>query len=257
VSATSLRARGLVRRFGATLAVNGVDLEVARGEIFGLLGPNGAGKTTTLRMICGLVKPQEGTVEVDGIDVWREPERAKARLGYLDEEPFLYPSLSGREFLNLTADLYGVPRGPERHREVDRLLKVFELHEKRDELMGGYSHGQRQKIGLASLLIHEPQVLLLDEPTNGMDPRAARQVKDMLEDLARLGRTVILSTHILEIAQALCDRVAIMQGGVVVAEGTMQQLRERTGASQASLEDLFLQLTAGPEARAIVDGLLR
>jgi ABC-2 type transport system ATP-binding protein len=245
--APAIRARGLVRRYGTFTGVNGVDLDVGRGEIVGLLGPNGAGKTTTLRMLCGLLRPTAGSVEVDGIDVWREPMRAKALLGYLDEEPFVYPGLTGWEYLNLVADLYQVPRGPERHSHAERLLNFFELYEKRNEVIGSYSHGMRQKIGLASLLIHDARILFLDEPTNGLDPRSARRVKDLLEELAADGVSVVLSTHILEIAQALCHRVAILSAGRVVAEGTIEELRHRTGANQASLEDLFLDLTGGPE----------
>jgi ABC-2 type transport system ATP-binding protein len=250
--APAIRARGLVRRYGTFTGVNGVDLDVGRGEIFGLLGPNGAGKTSTLRMLCGLLRPTAGSVEVHGIDVWQEPIRAKALIGYLDEEPFVYLGLTGWEFLNLVADLYRVPRGPERYGHAQRLLDFFELNEKRNEVIGSYSHGMRQKIGLASLLIHNARILFLDEPTNGLDPRSARRVKDLLEELAADGVTVVLSTHILEIAQALCHRVAIMSGGRVIAEGTIDELRHRTGADHANLEEIFLDLTGGPEERELL-----
>jgi ABC-2 type transport system ATP-binding protein len=181
--------------------------------------------------------------------------RAKRLLGYLDEEPLLYPNLSGREFLDLVGDLYGVPRGGERQERIARLLAVVELEDKQDELIAAYSHGMRNKIGLAALLLYEPRVLLLDEPTNGLDPRSARRVRDLLRDLAEHGVAVVLSTHILEIAQALCDRVAIVDHGRVVAVGTLDELRARTGSAQASLEDLFLALTGGPEDRALLDRL--
>ena len=252
----AVEARNLVRRFGSTLAVKGVDLTVRAGEVFGLLGPNGAGKTTTLRMLCGLVLPTSGEARICGIDVWREPRRARARLGYLDEEPIVYPYLTGREFLHLVADLYGLQAGRQRDEQVERLLALFEMWDKADELVSGYSHGTRQKLGLASLLIHDPDVLFLDEPTNGLDPRAARRVKELLQELAERGRAVVLSTHILEIAQALCDRVAIIDRGRVVAIGTLEELRAGAGASGASLEDLFLELTGGPEQRAMIDQLL-
>jgi ABC-2 type transport system ATP-binding protein len=253
----ALEARGLVKTFGPVTAVAGVDLAAGPGEVFGLLGPNGAGKTSTLRMLCGLLVPSQGWVRVAGHDVWGDAKAAKARLGYLDEEPIVYPHLTGREFLHLVADLYGGERGPDRETQLKRLLDLFEFTDKADELISSYSHGTRQKVGLASVLIHEPEVMLLDEPTNGLDPRAARRVKDLLQELAAHGRTVILSTHILEIAQALCDRVAIMNQGRVVAVGSLAELRSGAGSSEASLEELFLQLTGGLESKDVIDQLMR
>ncbi|HVA21942.1 MAG TPA: ABC transporter ATP-binding protein [Candidatus Micrarchaeia archaeon] len=252
----AVAVRGLTKRYGNFTAVDGIDLVIARGEIVGLLGPNGAGKTTTLRMLSGLLHPSAGTARVAGTDIQRDPRRAKARLGYLDEEPIVYPNLTGREFLEFVCDLYGVPGGAERRDRVQRLLRLFELADKQDELIAGYSHGMRQKIGLASLLVHGPEVLLLDEPTNGLDPRSARRVKDLLQELSRRGVTTVLSTHILEIAEALCDRVAIMERGRIIAIGTLDELRRGTDQAGASLEDLFLTLTGGPESRALVDRLL-
>ena len=248
--------RDLTRKFGAFTAVDHISFEVSRGEIFGFLGANGAGKTTTLRMICGLLTPTSGTALIDGFDVVKQSLEAKARLGYLDEEPFVHPHLTGREFLDYVADLYRMPRGAQRRERMERLLRLFELAERDGELIGAYSHGMRQKIGLASLLIREPSVLLLDEPTNGLDPRSARLVKDLLEELAARGTTVLLSTHILEVAQALCKRVAIIDKGRIAAIGTMAELRAQAGSEQASLEDLFLKLTAGPESREMIERLL-
>jgi ABC-2 type transport system ATP-binding protein len=252
----AVEARKLVKRYGAIQAVNGVSLRVERGEIFGFLGANGAGKTTTLRMLCGLITPTSGNAFIDGFDVFAQPMEAKARLGYLDEEPFVHPHLTGPEFLDYVADLYRAPRGVERRQRMDRLLRLFELADRDGELIGTYSHGMKQKIGLASLLIREPSVLLLDEPTNGLDPRSARLVKDLLEELAVRGTTVLLSTHILEVAQALCRRIAIMDRGRIVATGTMEELRAKAGSAHATLEDLFLRLTAGPESRELIDRLL-
>src|SRR3984893_15198804 len=252
----AVEARALVKLYGRITAVNAVSFRVQRGEIFGFLGANGAGKTTTLRMLCGLLTPTSGTALIDGVDIFLDPLKAKARLGYLDEEPFLHPPLTGREFLDFVADLYQMPRSPERAERMERLLGLFELATRDGELIGGYSHGMRQKIGLASLLIREPAVLLLDEPTNGLDPRSARLVKDLLEELAAHGTTVLLSTHILEVAQALCKRVAIIDRGRVVATGTMEELRVQAGSEQASLEDLFLKLTAGPESKELIERLL-
>jgi ABC-2 type transport system ATP-binding protein len=252
----AIEAKDLVKRFGALTAVDGVSFQIDRGEIVGFLGANGAGKTTTLRMLCGLVTPTSGTALINGIDIFADPLNAKARLGYLDEEPFVHPHLTGREFLNYIADLYRMPRGPERQQRMERLLGLFELADRNGELIGAYSHGMRQKIGLASLLIREPPVLLLDEPTNGLDPRSARLVKDLLEELASRGTTVLLSTHILEVAQALCSRVAIIDRGHIVATGTIEELRAQAGSEQASLEDLFLKLTAGPESKELIERLL-
>jgi ABC-2 type transport system ATP-binding protein len=255
-SSIAVEAQGLVKSYGVVKAVDGVSFQVRRGEIMGFLGANGAGKTTTLRMLCGLLTPTSGRALIDGFDIHEQPLEAKARLGYLDEEPFVHPHLTGREFLNYIADLYRMPRGPERQQRMERLLGLFELADRNGELIGAYSHGMKQKIGLASLLIREPSVLLLDEPTNGLDPRSARLVKDLLEELAALGTTVLLSTHILEVAQALCKRVAIIDRGRVVATGTMEELRAQAGAEQASLEELFLKLTAGPESRELIERLL-
>jgi ABC-2 type transport system ATP-binding protein len=223
----AVEARQLVKRFGVVTAVDGVSFQAMRGEIFGFLGANGAGKTTTLRMLCGLLRPTSGTGLIDGIDIMASPLAAKARLGYLDEEPFVHPHLTGREFLNFVADLYRMPSGPQREERMARLLRLFDLADKDGELIGGYSHGMRQKIGLASLLIREPSVLLLDEPTNG-----------------------------LEVAQALCRRVAIIDRGRIVAIGTMDELRVIAGSEGANLEDLFLKLTAGPESREMIERLL-
>jgi ABC-2 type transport system ATP-binding protein len=255
-SSFAVEARNLAKSYGVVRAVEDVSFQVDGGEIFGFLGANGAGKTTTLRMLCGLVRPTSGSALIAGFDVANQPLQAKARLGYLDEEPFVHPYLTGREFLNYIADLYRMPRGPERQQRMDRLLRLFELADRDGELIGGYSHGMKQKIGLASLLIREPSVLLLDEPTNGLDPRSARLVKDLLEELAARGTTVLLSTHILEVAQALCRRIGIMDRGRLVATGTMEELRARAGSAQATLEDLFLRLTAGPESSELIEGLL-
>jgi ABC-2 type transport system ATP-binding protein len=252
----AVEARNLFKSYGVVPAVNGVSFKVERGEIFGFLGANGAGKTTTLRILCGLVTPTSGNAFIDGFDVFAQPMDAKARLGYLDEEPFIHPHLTGPEFLDYVADLYRMPRGPERRQRMDRLLRLFELADRDGELIGTYSHGMKQKIGLASLLIREPSVLLLDEPTNGLDPRSARLVKDLIEELASRGTTVLLSTHILEVAQALCRRIAIIDRGRIVATGTMDELRAQAGSAQATLEDLFLRLTAGPESKELIDRLL-
>jgi ABC-2 type transport system ATP-binding protein len=249
-SSPMIRASGLTKRFGKLVAVRDVSLEVGAGEVFGFLGPNGAGKTTTIRMLTGLVRPTDGTALVAGYDVMSEPKEVKRRVGYLAETPYLYAKLSGREFLAFMAGLYEVPPALARQR-AQRLLSLFELTDKADDLVETYSHGMRQKLALAGALLHEPPVLFLDEPTSGLDPRSARRVKDLLVALVERGHTVFLSTHVLEIAEQLCHRVGIIDHGEVVATGTLDELRSQARTEAYSLEDIFLQLTGGSEEREL------
>jgi ABC-2 type transport system ATP-binding protein len=239
-----VQAHGLTKHFGKLVAVHDVNLQVEAGQVFGFLGPNGAGKTTTIRMLTGLVRPTSGSASVAGYDVSTEPLEVKRRIGYLAEAPYLYPKLSGREFLIFMAQLYQVP-GPEARQRASRLLSLFELSVKADELVETYSHGMRQKLALAGALVHEPPVLFLDEPTSGLDPRSARLVKDLLMALVGRGHTVFLSTHVLEIAEQLCHRVGIIDHGQVIAIGTLDELRGQAQHGAYSLEDIFLQLTGG------------
>lgn len=241
-----LAAQRLVKQFGSLTAVDGVDLTVNGGEVFGLLGPNGAGKTTTVKMCTGLLRPTSGTVSIAGIDVQRDPRAAKRLIGYVPDEPYLYEKLSGREFVTFMAKLYGVRSNLAAR--VEALLTYFDLLEAADEKIGGYSHGMRQKTALCGMLIHDPQLVFLDEPTIGLDPRSARLLKDTLRSLAEQGRGVVLCTHILEIAQAICDRVAILDHGRIIAEGSLDELRQAAHArSDESLEDVFLRLTGEEE----------
>src|SRR5579859_3352862 len=249
MSSPIIQASGLTKRFGKLVAVHDVTFEVGAGQVFGFLGPNGAGKTTTIRMLAGLVRPSSGAAQVAGFDVAREPREVKRRVGYLAETPYLYPKLSGREFLSFMGSLYSVPPLVAQQRAT-RLLSLFELANKADDLVETYSHGMRQKLALAGALLHEPPVLFLDEPTSGLDPRSARLVKDLLVGLVGRGHTVFLSTHVLEIAEQLCHRVGIIDHGQVIATGTLEELRGH--AQQAvSLEDVFLQLTGGTEEREL------
>ncbi len=255
MSEPTIVAAELTKRYHDLLAVDSLNLEVRAGELFGFLGPNGAGKSTTIRMLIGLLRPTGGTARVAGYDVVRDPLAVKCNIGYLAEHAFLYEKLTGREFLRFIAGLYRVARDRQEAR-IDRLLGLFDLDGKGDELIESYSKGMRQKIGIAALLVHQPKVLFLDEPTNGLDPKSARLIKDVLRELCRQGTTVFMSTHILEIAEHMCDRVGIIHQGRLVAQGSLAELRQGAGGAGSSLEDIFLELTGGAEV-AEVAGLLR
>ncbi len=252
IQPAAIEAEGLRKVFKDTVAVDHIDLNVRRGEIFGFLGPNGAGKTTTIKMLIGLLRPSAGHARIGGYDIERETLAAKAVLGYVPDQPHLPEKLTAREFLLFIGGLYRLPT-PQIKQRGEELLKLFDLTEHGDELLGGYSHGMRQKAALAGALLHDPQVLFLDEPTVGLDPRSARLIKDMLRELAARGATVFLTTHILEIAEQLCDRVGIIRDGRVIAMGTMTELRH--GAHDRTLEDIFLSLTGGAEYSGIADVL--
>ena len=240
-----VRAVSLSRSFGDVRAVDGLDLSVARGELFGFLGPNGAGKTTTMRLLTGLLRPTAGDAFVAGHSLTHEPALARAALGFVPDTPYLYDKLTAREFLSFSAALHGVEPGVA-ERRGRALLALLELEGAADGLVEGYSHGMRQKTALAGALIHDPQVLFLDEPTIGLDPRSARTIKDLLRGLCDRGKAVFLSTHVLEIAERLCDRVGILAKGKLAVVGTVAELRE-WARSSASLEEIFLGLTGGTE----------
>ncbi|MCA9972435.1 MAG: ABC transporter ATP-binding protein [Anaerolineales bacterium] len=240
-----IETRELTRRFGDLTAVSDLNLTVRPGEIYGFLGPNGAGKTTTIRMLVGLLRPSGGTAVVAGHDVVREPLAVKRAIGYLAQTPPLYEKLTGAEFLRFVGGLYGLADAAADARGA-KLLTLLDLAEKADALIESYSGGMRHKLGLCAALLHAPRVLVLDEPLTGLDPYSARRVKDLLRMLAAEGTTVFFSTHTLEIAERVCDRVGILQNGTLVAEGTMAELRRQARtAGESTLEDLFLQLTGG------------
>ena len=232
------------------MAVDNIDLHVARGELFGFLGPNGAGKTTTLRIIAGILRPSEGHVELGGDDVVKNPRAAKARLGFIPDRPFVYEKLTGAEFLRFVAGLYGQD-GAVIERRIDELFELFELSVWKHELVESYSHGMRQKLIISSALIHRPECIVVDEPMVGLDPKSARLLKDIFRAFVERGGTVLMSTHSLDVAQAMCDRIAIIQDGSIVAEGSITELREQTATGDASLEELFLKLTGGPAIREV------
>ena len=239
-----IRLADLTKRYGKFTAVDNISLHVPRGELFGLLGPNGAGKTTTMRMIAGILRPTSGSISVAGIDLLARPLAAKARLGFIPDRPFVYDKLTGGEFLRFAAALYG-QQGAVVERRIDELLELFELTPWKGELTENYSHGMRQKLIICGAFVHRPELIVVDEPMVGLDPKSARLLKDLFRQFVDRGGTVLMSTHTLEIAEVMCDRVAIVYRGKVAAQGTMADLREQTASGNSSLEDIFLKLTGG------------
>jgi ABC-2 type transport system ATP-binding protein len=248
-----IRLENLTKLYGSFVAVDDISLHVPRGVLYGCLGPNGAGKTTTLRMIAGILRPSNGRVLLGGDDVHDNPMVAKRRLGFIPDRPFVYDKLTGAEFLRFVAGLYG-QEGEAVDRRIAELLEVFELTSWKDELVEAYSHGMRQKLIISSALIHRPEVIVVDEPMVGLDPKAARLLKDIFHQFVQKGGTVLMSTHTLEVAEAMCDQVAIIQHGKIVAAGTVAELR-RQHQADASLEELFLKLTGGAHARQLAEVL--
>ena len=248
-----IRLSQLTKRFGRFTAVDAIDLHVPSGELFGFLGPNGAGKTTSLRMIAGILKPSSGTVHIGGVDVAANPTAAKAKLGFIPDRPFIYEKLTGTEFLRFVAGLYG-QAGPAVEHRARELLALFDLEEWRDELVESYSHGMRQKLIISSAFVHRPEVIVVDEPHVGLDPKSIKILRDLFREYVRRGHTIMMSTHTLDAAESLCDRIAIVNGGKIVACGTMGELR--SGAQHGSgLEEIFLRLTGQQSARNLVDVL--
>jgi ABC-2 type transport system ATP-binding protein len=247
-----IETNNLVKKFGDKVAVNDVSFAVQAGEVFGFLGPNGAGKTTTIKVIVGLLQPTSGTVKVAGYDVQAQPLQAKAASGYVPDTPNLYAKLTGRELLRFVGDLYDMDRQQVAQR-TEELLRVLDLGEAADNTIDSYSHGMQQKASLAAALMHDPKVLVLDEPTVGLDPKSARLIKDILRQMAERGAAVFLSTHILEIAERMCDRIGIINKGELVAVGSMNELRALGKAGEVSLEDIFLGLTGGAEEAEIAE----
>ncbi len=233
-----LAVRGLQRRYGRFVAVDRLDLDVRPGEILGFLGPNGAGKTTTLRCCAGLLRPDAGEITIAGASLAREPMRARAAFGFVPDRPFLYDRLSAREFLDFVAALYDVAPAEGRAR-ADALIARLDLADVADDLIETYSHGMRQKASVAAALLHDPPLLMLDEPLTGLDPHGARVLKDLLRERAQRGLGVLVSTHLLDVAERLCDRVVILHQGVTRAAGSFAELK----GAHATLEDVFLALT--------------
>ena len=248
--------RKVAKRYADIVAVDYVDLDVKYGEIFGLLGPNGSGKSTALKIILGLVKPDSGSVSVLGIKAEDDPISVKRQVGYVPESPRIYEFLTGLEYLDFVGDIYGLDASEKKAR-IEEYLEAMELEGREGDMISSYSQGMKQKIALISAFMHKPKLLLLDEPLSGLDPRSARIVKDLLRKLATQGVTTIMSTHILEIAQAMSDRIAIMYEGRLLALGTMKELSQKARLPESDLEDIFLKLTRTEDIREVVEALLK
>jgi len=252
----AVELNGVVKKYGEVLAVDNVNLNVRKGEIFGLLGPNGSGKSTTMKMLLGLIQPESGSVRVLGIDVRKDPVAVKRQIGYAPESSRLYEFLTGTEYLDFIGDIYNM-KIDDKKTYISEYLKALELEGREGDIISSYSQGMKQKITLISALMYRPRLLVLDEPLNGLDPRSARIVKDLLLNLKLQGVTTLMSTHVLEIAQALCDRIGIMYKGKILALGSMDELRQEARMPQSGLEDVFLKLTGTDDVRAVVEELLK
>ncbi|MDX2500600.1 MAG: ABC transporter ATP-binding protein [Deltaproteobacteria bacterium] len=232
----------LTKKYGDYKAVDDFNLFVKKGEIFGFIGPNGAGKTTTIKMIGGILAPTAGSVTVAGIDIQKEPEKAKRKIGFIPDRPYLYEKLTGREFLKFTADLYGVPADIF-NKKAQQNLEMFSLADWSDELIESYSHGMKQRLIMSAALLHDPEVIIVDEPMVGLDPMAIMMVKDLFQRLAHRGVTVFMSTHTLAVAEDICERIGVINKGHLIASGTTADLRRKANVTDADLERVFINLT--------------
>ncbi|RIL05758.1 MAG: ABC transporter [Proteobacteria bacterium] len=233
----------LTKRYGQFCAVNGLTLSIRPGEIFGFLGVNGAGKTTTLRMLAGVLTPTSGSIRICGLDLAEQPEMAKAMTGYIPDRPYIYAKLSGREFLYFVADLYNVSSA-EAEERIESLLAEYQLNEWQDELVESYSHGMKQRLATCAALVHKPKVLIVDEPMVGLDPHGAKMLKEALKRYALQGMSILLSTHSLNVAEEVSDRLAIIHRGTVITTGTLQEIKHQSGNIEYDLEEIFLELTS-------------
>jgi ABC-2 type transport system ATP-binding protein len=246
----------VAKRYADIVAVDYLDLNVKSGEVFGILGPNGSGKSTTLKMILGLIKPDSGSVKVLGINAGEDPVAVKRLVGYVPEDLHLYEFLTGLEYLDFVGDIYGLISSEKKTR-IEEYLQAFDLEGREGDMINSYSQGMKQKIALISAFLHKPKLLILDEPLAGLDPKSARIVKDLLRELAAHGVTTIMSTHILEIAQAMCDHIAIMYEGRLLALGNIEELRQKAQLPGSNLEDIFLKLTGTGAVKEVVEALLK
>lgn len=250
----SITIKGLYKNYGNTRALDGVDLEVEPGEVFGILGPNGSGKTTLLRIICSVLEPTAGYVKVNAYNAIEDPISVKSIVGYVPETPILYESLTPVEFLGFIGSIRKIEPSILEDR-IKRFSEAFEISDKMDNFIGSLSFGTKQKVAIISALIHDPEIIVLDEGMNGLDPRSAKILKNLLVDYARAGRTVIFSTHVLEVAQNVCSKLAIIYKGKIIDTGTLEELQGKSGSTQTNLEDLFLELTGDSDLGPVIDSL--
>ncbi|KQC09105.1 MAG: ABC transporter [Smithella sp. SDB] len=236
-----IKLQELTKDYGTVVAVNKLNLNVAAGEIYGFIGPNGAGKTTTIRMMGGILAPTSGGIIIGGLDMAQKPVEAKKLIGFIPDRPFLYEKLTGMEFLQFSADLYNVERDTFLEK-APKLLQQFALRDWGDELVEAYSHGMKQRLIIASALLHDPQILIIDEPMVGLDPSAVRMVKDILKELAAQQTTIFISTHTLSIAEDLCHRIGLIHKGTLLAQGTLDELKHIAKLGEAGLEEVFLTI---------------
>lgn len=251
---TAIKLLNLTKSYRKNAAVKDVTLEVEKGELFGFLGPNGAGKTTTIKMMTGLLEPTGGTAEILGIDIWKDPLEAKKKIAYVPDQPNLYPKLTGWDYLEFIASVFRIS-GKRFRTKAAALLETFSLTHDAHDLIESYSHGMKQKIAICGALVSEPDVFFLDEPTVGLDPKSARSLKNLLREQCDHGMTVFMSTHILEIAEQMCDRIGIIFSGDIIALGTMDELKSQGGSADQSLEDIFLELTGGEDQQDVIKGM--
>ena len=250
----ALEVAAVSKTFGTTRAVDGIGLSLKKGEILGLLGPNGAGKSTTMKMVLGIIKPDSGSIRILGKDVAKDAVETKQMVGYVPETPQLYEFLSGIEYLDFVADMFGMSDELRKER-ISQFLGALQMTGQQNQMISGYSQGMKQKIAITAALMHRPPLLIMDEALNGLDPRSAKIVKDLLRNLAKEGFAVLFSTHVLEIAEAICDRVAIMYHGRILAVGTVPELRGKAGLPGSSLEEVFLKITGTTDLRDVVEEL--
>lgn len=249
-----IKIENLVKKYQSVVAVDQLNLEIPKGQLFGFLGPNGAGKTTTIKLLMGLLKPTDGSITLNGLNIHEDPVKAKAMVGYIPDRPYIYEKLTGMEYLEFIADLYSIEKKIVRSRAL-KFLEFFDLKEYANELIEGYSHGMKQKLIISGALIHSPEIVVVDEPMVGLDPRGARQVKDLFRDLCKEGTTLFMSTHSLGIAEAMCHRVGIILKGRMMAVGSVADLRKQAQQEHGDLEEIFLKLTGDNDMQSLIESL--
>lgn len=242
-----IRFDGIKKQYGNFVALKSINLDIGKGELFGFLGPNGAGKTTLIRILTGIIKPSSGKVFVGSFELYAEPEKAKSLLGYVPDRPYLYEKLTPLEYFDFMGGLYNVP-APRVQEKGEEMLKLFSLWDRRHELIESFSHGMKQKVAMSAATLHDPDIFVVDEPTVGLDPRSVKLAKDFFRSLAERGKTVFLTTHTLSVAEDLCDRIAIIRNGDIVALGNLEELQKRASMPGNDLEAVFLKITEEEQA---------